>query len=513
MPAAAMPLEAHASFFHPQEGVSDRVLRDNVRPADWRNPRPRGPYHLLVIGAGMAGLVAARAAAALGAKVALIERDLLGGNFLNYGCLPSKPLIRTSRVYAEMREAERYGAQRPDDIKVDFPMAMERMRRLRARLSRVDSAASLAADGIDLFFGAARFISGEAVEVDGVRLRFKKAMIATGSRSRLPTIPGLAEAGYLTNETVFDLTAPPTSLLVIGGGPIGCEMAQAFSRFGVPTTIVHAEPLFLPKEERDAAQMVSDSLARDGVEIHLNTQAVNVRVEAGKTYVDTINDGVAATLEVDRILTGIGRIPAVDGLNLEAAGVAFDGEAGVQVDDFLRTTNRRIYAAGDVCLEHKFTNTAAASARIVVRNALLLGRKRFSALTIPWCTYTDPEIAHVGLYVRQARERGIPVKTFTVPMHTVDRAIVDGEEDGFAKVHVREGTGKILGATVVARHAGEMINGITLAMVAGVDLGAMARVIHAYPTQADAIKMAADAYVRSRRSPFIGAGIRWWINR
>jgi pyruvate/2-oxoglutarate dehydrogenase complex dihydrolipoamide dehydrogenase (E3) component len=513
MPAAAMPLEAHASFFHPQEGVSDRVLRDNVRPADWRNPRPRGPYHLLVIGAGMAGLVAARAAAALGAKVALIERDLLGGNFLNYGCLPSKPLIRTSRVYAEMRSAEIYGARRPDDIKVDFPMAMERMRRLRARLSRTESAASLSADGIDVFFGAARFVSGDAVDIDGVRLRFKKAMIATGSRSRLPTIPGLAEAGYLTNETVFDLTEPPASLLVIGGGPIGCEMAQAFSRFGVLTTIVNAEPLFLPKEERDAAQMVSDALARDGVEIHLNTQVVNVRTEGGRTCVDTINDGVTATLEVDRILTGIGRIPAVDGLNLEAAGVAYDGEGGVQVDDFLRTTNRRVYAAGDVCLEHKFTNTAAASARIVVRNALLLGRKRFSALTIPWCTYTDPEIAHVGIYVRQARERGIPVKTFTVPMHTVDRAIVDGEEAGFAKIHVREGTGKILGATVVARHAGEMINGITLAMVAGVDLGIMARAIHAYPTQADAIKIAADAYVRSRRSPVIDAWIRRWINR
>ncbi len=491
----------------------DAERRANVRPPEWRNPPPRSPYHLLVIGAGPAGLVAARGAAALGARVALVERDLLGGDCLNYGCVPSKSLIRTSRLYAEMRDATRYGARPPNDVQVDFPVAMDRMRRILARISRGDSAARLAADGIDVFFGTARFTSGDAVDVNGTRLRFKKAVIATGARAVLPSIPGLAEAGYLTSETVFDLTELPHSLLVIGGGPIGCELAQAFCRFGVRTVIAHDVPLFLPKEERDAAQMVADALARDGVEIHLNTRAVNVRVEGDKKCIETINDGNVATITVNQILTGIGRAPAVDGLNLEAAGVAYDTDSGIKVDDFLRTTNPRIYAAGDVCLEHKFTDTADASARIVVQNALFLGRKRVSALTIPWCTYTDPEIAHVGIYVKQARERGIPVKTFTVPLHDVDRAIADGEEDGFVKIHVRDGTDTILGATVVARHAGEMINGLSLAMVAGIGLRTMARVIHTYPTQADAIKKAADAYTRTRLSPLLGWLMQKWINR
>ena len=506
-------LPPHPPLEQPGEGPHDRELCDNARPPGWRNPQPREPYHLLVIGAGPAGLVAARGAAALGARVALIERHLLGGDCLNYGCVPSKTLIRSSRLYAEMRNAANYGVRPPDNIQVDFAMAMERMRRIRTRISRVDSASRLSAEGVDVFFGTARFSSADVVDIDGTRLRFKKAMIATGSRSMLPEIPGLAEAGYLTNETVFDLTALPASLLVIGGGPLGCELAQAFCRFGSRTVIAHDEPLFLPKEERDAAQMVSDALARDGVEIHLNTRALKVRVEGGKKLVQTVNDGSIATITVDLILTGIGRVPAVADLDLEAAGVAYDANTGIRVDDFLRTTNRRIYAAGDVCMEHQFTDTAEASARIVVQNALFLGRKRVSALTVPWCTYTDPEIAHVGIYVKQARERGIPVKTFTVPMHDVDRAIADGEEDGFVKIHVREGTDKILGATVVARHAGEMINGISLAMVAGIGLRTVARVIHTYPTQAEAIKQAADAYTRTRLSPFLGWLLRKWVNR
>jgi len=485
----------------------------NVAPSGWENPTPSSPYDLLIIGAGPAGLVAARAAKALGANVALIERHLLGGNCLNYGCVPSKAIIRTSRLYADMRTAANLGAETPADLRVDFSAAMARMRRIRTRISRVDSAARLVAQGIDLHFGSARFVAADAVDVGGVRLRFRKALIATGSRPMLPTLPGLAEAGFLTNESVFDLTAQPRSLLVIGGGPLGCELAQAFARFGTRTVIAHREPLFLPKEERDAAQMVSDALARDGVEIHLNSTAVGVRVEGGRKLVELVNDGNTATVAVDEILTGIGRIPAVLGLNLEAAGVTYDADAGVHADDLLRTSNSRIYAAGDVCLEHPFTNTADASARIAVRNALLPGRARMSALTIPWCTYTDPEIAHVGIYVRQARERNIAVKTFTVPMHDVDRAIADGEEDGFVKIHIRDGTDTILGATIVSRDAGEMINSISLAMVAGIGLRTLAGVIHAYPTQGEAIRQAADAYTRTRPSLLVGWLQRTWMKR
>ena len=362
-----------------------------------------------------------------------------------------------------------------------------------------------------MFFGEARFIATDSLTVDGARLRFKKAMIATGARPDTPSIPGLVEAGFLTNENVFDLTELPRRLLVIGGGPLGCEMAQVFCRFGAQTTIAQDAPLFLPKEERDAAQILSESFARDGIQVRLNTGAVRVRVEEGQKLVDLVSEDHKSTVAVDAILTGTGRLPNVEGLNLEAAGVDCDATTGVRVNDFLQTSNPRIYAAGDACLKHKFTHTADASARIVVQNALFLGRRRLSALTIPWCTYTDPEIAHVGLYVREARDQGIPVKTFTIPMHDVDRAIADGEEAGFVKIHVREKTDRILGATVVAGHAGDMINEITLAMVAGVGLRTLARVIHAYPTQAEAIGQAADAYSRTRLTPTIQALLRRWL--
>jgi pyruvate/2-oxoglutarate dehydrogenase complex dihydrolipoamide dehydrogenase (E3) component len=484
-----------------------------ARPPGWRNPKATAAYHLLIIGAGPGGIVAARAAVALGARVALIEQGQIGGGCLNHGCIPSKTIIRTSRLYAEMRDAQYFGGVPPADLPVDFAAIAARMRLIQSRIARKASANGLVSEGIALYFGSARFVGPDSVEVDGQRLRFRKALIATGSRPLLPRIPGLAEAGYLTSETVFKIDKLPPSLLVIGGGPLGCELAQTFARLGTRTVIAHSEPLFLPLEERDAAQMVSEALARDGVEIHLNSSVVTVRLQDGRKVVELTNDGNVATTAVDQILTGIGRVPAVSGLALESAGVAFDEDAGVQVDDFLRTTNPRIYAAGDVCLEHKFTNTAEASARVAVGNALLFGRGRMSALTIPWCTYTDPEIAHVGLYVRQARERGIPVKTFTIPMNEIDRAITDGEEKGFVKIHVVEGSDRILGATIVARHAGDAINSISLAMVAGVGLHTLAGVLHAYPTQGSAVRKAADAYMHTRSSPMLAWAIRRWLLR
>ena len=364
-----------------------------------------------------------------------------------------------------------------------------------------------------MFFGEARFSSRDTVEVGGALLRFKKALVATGARPETPSIPGLIDAGFLTNDTVFDLTALPRSLLVIGGGPLGCELAQAFRRLGSRVTIVQDAPLFLPKEERDAVQLLSDAFARDGIEIHLNTTATAVRMEGRQKLVDLVSAGQQSTLAADEILTGIGRVPNVDGFGLDLAGVEYDAASGIHVNDFLQTTNSRIYAAGDACLDCRFTHTAVASARIVVRNALFLGRKRWSALTIPWCTYTDPEVAHVGMYVREAREKDIPIRTFTIPMHDVPRAIADGEEHGFVKIHVREGTDTILGATVVARHAGEMINEISLAIVAGIGLGGIARVIHAYPTQAEAIRMAADAFNHARLTPVAKWLAKHWLRQ
>ena len=497
------------------ETPDDRFERErlaNVHPVNWRNPSPASRYGLLIIGAGTAGLVAAHGAAALGAKVALIERELLGGDCLNVGCVPSKAIIRTSRLYADMRNAKHFGAKIPDDLEVDFAEVMKRMRRIRARLSRADSVKRLSAAGVDVYFGQARFSSSTSVNVDGTELRFSKALIATGSRPDTTTIPGLAEAGFLTNESVFDLTTLPRRLLVVGGGPLGCELAQAFCRFGSKTTIVQEWPMFLPREERDAAQMLSDSFSRDGIEVRLNTKAVRVQVENGEKIVHMVSDDYSSSVAVDAILTGTGRVPNVEDLDLEVAGVMYDKQEGVKVDDYLRTTNKRIFAAGDVCLEHKYTHTADASARIVVQNSLSLGRRRFSKLTIPWCTYTDPEIAHVGMYVREARDRDIPVKTFTIPMHEVDRAIVDGEEEGFVKIHIKDGTDRILGATIVARHAGDMINEVSLAMVAGTGLRSISRVIHAYPTQAEGIRKAAHAYNLTYFTPRIQALLSRWVS-
>jgi mercury(II) reductase len=467
--------------------------------SSWRNPDPRGPYQLLIVGAGPAGFIAAQAAVRAGAKVALIERDLLGGTCLNTGCIPSKTILRTSRLYREMRDAEHFGGRVPGGIVADFPAVMERVRRVRARLREKVAAERLAAMGIDVYFGAARFAGRDSVTVEGNVLRFKKALVATGARPVRPPIPGLEEAGYLTYENVFDLTECPKRLLVIGGGPVGCELAQAFARLGSRVTIVQDDPMFLGQEERDAAQILSDALARDGIEIHLDTQTTEVRTEEGDKVADLVQGDTKRTVAVDQILVGVGTAPNVQGLGLEAAGVAYDHEAGIFVDDFLRTTNPRIFAAGDVCGQTKFPHIESAAGRIVVANALFLGRQRLSVEALPWCTFTDPEIAHVGMYVTEAREKGIPVKTFTVLMHEVDRAIADGEEEGFVKLHVREGTGKILGATVVASHAGDLINEISLAMSAGLDLGALARVNRPYPTQSQAIKMAAEAYVGSRR--------------
>jgi pyruvate/2-oxoglutarate dehydrogenase complex dihydrolipoamide dehydrogenase (E3) component len=507
-----MSLPFHGSITVPQDAYESRRLAD-VHPQAWVNPKPADRYALAIIGAGPAGLAAAELAAALGGKVALIERHFIGGTCLNTGCVPSKALIRTSRVYAEMRDADRYGAKIPDHIEVDFAAAMERVRRIRSHLTGSASVRRLAAKGIDVFFGNVRFTGADTLAVNDQPLRFRKAMIATGARPHIPLIPGLKEAGFLTNANVFNLTELPRRLLVIGGGPLGCELAQAFRRLGSSVTIVQDMPLFLEREERDAAQILSDAFSRDGIEVRLNTRAVGVRVEDGEKLVDLVSDDYHSTVAVDAILTGVGRMPNVNGLDLEKAGVEYDTKTGIGVNDFLRTANPRIYAAGDVCLQEQYTDTAAASARIVVHNALLRGRLRLSKLVIPWCTYTDPEIAHVGLYVRDANRAGIPVKTFTVPMHEIDRAVTDSEEGGFVKIHIRDGTDIILGATIVARHAGDMINEITLAMVAGIGLRTLSQVIHAYPTQAEAIRQAAKAYNHSRLTPRIKARLKRWLSR
>jgi len=442
----------------------------------------------------------------------LIEKHLMGGDCLNVGCVPSKCLIRSSRIAADIRDAGQFGIKIPGEPEVDFAAVMERMRCLRAGISRHDSARRFRDLGVDVFLGEARFAGPDSVEVAGTALRFKKAVIATGARAFDPPLDGLKEAGYLTNETVFSLSERPRRLAVIGGGPIGCELAQAFRRLGSEVVLLHKNSHILDREDGDAAELLQKIFRREGIRLVLDCRIKRVdRESAGNVIRFTVN-GLEEAVVVDEILAGAGRAPNVEGLNLEEVGVAYDLRHGVKVNDYLQTTNPRIYAAGDVCLERKFTHAADAAARLVIQNALFLGRKKWNALTMPWCTYTDPEIAHVGLSEHEARERKIAVDRFTRSLSEVDRAVADGETEGFARILVRKGSDRILGATIVARHAGEMIGEITLAMVGKSGLGTIGRVIHPYPTQAEAIRNTADAWNRTRLRPWIKWSLERWLS-
>ncbi len=490
----------------------NEALVANVHPADWLNPTPDGRYNLVVIGAGTAGLITSLIASSLGARVALVERHLMGGDCLNVGCVPSKSVIRAARRVHEARAAAELGLGLPHERLPDFGAAMERMRRIRARISHEDSAARYREEfGVDVYLGQGRFTGNSSVDVDGTELRFKKAVIATGARAAAPPVEGLAEAGYLTNETVFELTERPERLAVIGGGPIGCELAQSFQRLGSRVSLFEKAPQILVREDPDAAEIVQAALAREGVELVLDASLQRVERKGDEKVLHVTRGNREEQIVVDEILVGAGRAPNVEGLGLEKVGVVFDPRRGVEVDDRLRTANKRIFAAGDVCMDWKFTHAADAAAKIVVQNALFLGRKKLSSLVMPWCTYTDPEVAHVGLYERDARARAIEVDTYQVPIAKVNRAVTDGEEEGFVKIHVRKGKDEIVGATIVAAHAGEMISEISVAMTNGVGLGALANVIHPYPTQAEAIKAAAGLYTRTRLTPRVKGLFERWL--
>ena len=506
-----MAVEFDAPTMPPMD-QHNRELVSNVHPMDWRNPTPASIYNLVVIGGGTAGLVTAAGAAGLGARVALIEKQFLGGDCLNVGCVPSKCLIASAKAYANVREARHFGIRVPEGVEVDFAAVMERMRSLRAGISYHDSAARFSQLGVDIFLGAGRFSASDQIQVGDQTLRFKKAVIATGARASAPPVAGLAEAGYLTNETVFSLTELPPRLAVIGAGPIGCELAQSFARFGTRVVLLEMLHQILSREDPAAAHIVKTALLNDGVELVLGARLEGVESDPNGKKLLLLKGEDRLEIVVDEILVGAGRAPNVDGLNLEGVGVDYDSRKGVLVNDRLATSNPRIYAAGDICSPYQFTHTADAMARIVIQNALFLGRKKVSALVVPWCTFTDPEIAHVGMYAKDAADQGIEIDTFVREFKDVDRAIVDGESEGFVKVHVRQGTNKILGSTIVARHAGDMISELTLAMVGGLGLGTLAATIHPYPTQAEAIKQVGDAYSRTRLTPTVSSLFKSWLS-
>jgi len=476
----------------------------NARPDNWQNPQPASLYNLVVIGGGSAGLLAAIVAAGLGGKVALIEKHLMGGDCLNVGCVPSKAIIRSAKSMGEIMMAHKFGIE-TNGAKVHFDQVMERIRRIQADISHVDSVWRYTEAGVDVFLGEGCFTGPDTLAVDGKQLKFKKAVIATGSRPFHPPIPGLKEVGFLTNETVWNLTEQPKRLAVIGGGPIGCELAQAFRRLGSEVTLFHNAGHLLNREDADAAEIVQNTFLREGIKLVLNNQVTKVTSAnddtSGEKWLHYACPEASATLAVDEILVATGRLPNIENLGLDQVEVKTDPQRGVLVNEYMQTSNPRIYAAGDVAMEYKFTHAAAAAAKIVIQNALFYGRKKITDLKMPWCTYTDPEIAHVGLYEHDAVAQGIEIDTYTVHFDENDRAMADGEEEGFVKVHTKKGTDKILGATIVARQAGDMINEITLAMVAGIGLKTIGEVIHPYPTQAEAIARVAGLYNRTRLTP------------
>lgn len=488
----------------------NRELESNVHPPQWQNPTPSETYHLVVIGAGTAGLVTAAGAAGLGARVALIERELMGGDCLTVGCVPSKGVIGAARVAATVRDAGEFGVH-ITGVDVDFGQAMERMRSKRARISPADSAQRFTDLGVDVYFGKGSFVDDNTVSVtrpDGsvTQLKFKKAVIASGARAAAPLIDGLDSVDYLTNETLFSLTELPKRFGIVGGGPIGSEMAQSFARFGSEVFLFEMGDHILSREDADAAAIVQKQFEKDGVNLMLRSKDMRLSPDGDgiRLQGNLADDENPYDIVMDQLLIAAGRAPNTNGLNLEAVNVKFD-RRGVEVNDNLRTTNPRIFAAGDVCSQFKFTHAADFQARIVIQNAMFavgpFGKKKASQLIIPWATYTSPEIAHVGLSGDDAKQAGIEIDTYVQPLEHVDRAILEGTDDGFVKVHTKKGTDQIVGATIVAENAGDLISEITVAMANGLGLAKIGSTIHPYPTQAEAIRRLGDQFNKTKLTP------------
>lgn len=488
------------TYRYPIIGEHDMALTNLVAPEHYINPKPKALYDAAVIGAGTAGLIAAGAVAGLGGKVALIEKNAMGGDCLNVGCVPSKGIIRAGRAVMAVRNSAEFGMENPEMLKHNFSVAMERMRALRAKIARADSVERYLRKGVDVFLGHGSFVNSHELMAGDIRLRFKKAIIATGARAAELPIPGLKESGHLTNETLFSLTELPKRFVVIGAGPIGCEMAQTFARFGSSVTVIDRGEMILSKEDRDVGSIVKSAMEKDGVNFIFNAVIDKVdKNEKGRQLLITVN-GSKQIVEADEILVGVGRAPNVENLGLESAGVAFD-KSEIVVNDLLQTSVSHIYASGDVCSRFQFTHAADAMSRMVIQNAFFFGRKKASDLVIPWCTYTDPELAHVGINLKEA-EKDPAIRTINIPFEFLDRAMLDGATEGMLRVHYGK-KGKILGGTLVAGHAGEMIGELALAITKGMSLSDLSATIHPYPTQSEVFRRAGDEYRKTLLTPVI----------
>lgn len=495
-------------------------LLDNVCPRNWKNPsRPDDfVYDLVAIGAGAAGLVSAKQSARRGAKSALIERHLAGGDCLNVGCVPSKALLRCSRAVAEQRRDDLgLPALSGEAAALSFSKVMERMRRLRAQIAPVDSYDATVNAGADMYFGEAVFKGPHEIEVAGQVLRFRKAVIATGGRAMVPPIPGLREVPYKTNADLFNLQSLPPRLVVLGAGPIGCEMAQAFARFGSKVTVIDLLPQTMGAEDAEAASIIKTALEEDGVRFVLG--ATTKKVEHIKGADDSawprivmhvsVGESEPEEVECDVLLVATGRVANVEGLGLEAADVKCD-RGGIIIDDELRSSNPDILGVGDCCNrpELRFTHMAGTMAGMAVQQALFSEHgtlpvnapsSKLSEIIVPRCTYTEPEVASAGLNSVSAGKKGVEVDQFKFNLDDNDRCILEGSHPGcFVKIFCKKGTDEIVGAVVVSERAGEVLAELVLAMQHGIGLSKLGRTVHPYPTMGEAVQQCGLQYNRSK---------------
>lgn len=468
----------------------DQISADLLAPQDYTNPTPDGRYHLVVIGAGPAGLITAIGAAGLGAKVALVERHRMGGDCLNVGCVPSKALLEYTKTHKDAQ----------------FSDAFAWLREVRAGIAPHDSVARYNEMGVEVHIGAAKLTATGDVEVDGVVLPARKVAICTGAQAAIPPIPGLIESNPLTNETVFDLTEQPQSIGILGAGAIGCELATVFARLGTQVHLFEMAPRVLPLENPEASDAVANALEALGVTLHLGTGVSEVKrdgayeIHAGETIVHS-----------EAMLVALGRRPNTQGLGLEEAGVSMDQRGFIENDDKLRTSNSKVYAAGDCTARLQFTHHADAQARAIVQNALFAPTAKVGALVVPHCTYTQPEVASVGPSVEQMESAGTAYDVFEFNFEELDRGRAEVDGSGFVKVYTQKGSDKILAATIVGHDAGEHLSPICVLMSNGLGLSAAGRALYSYPTRSEYLKRLADAYNRTRFTPRVASIFKFWL--
>ena len=453
-------------------------------------------YNIIVIGAGSAGLVSAYIGAVVKAKVAIIEKHKMGGDCLYTGCVPSKALIRTGKILSYIKRSQDFGLKSAQ-VDFEFPDVMARVQKVIQKIEPHDSSERYSQLGVDCITGAAKILSPHKIEVNGKTLTTKNIIIATGARPAVPPIPGLDQVDYLTTDTIWNLRELPKKLMVMGGGPIGCELAQCFARLGSEVTLVEMLPDILIREDEEASRIVRQSFLADGINVRVNSKCKEVVVQDGKQYMLVEKDGETERVEFDQLLVAVGRAANAKGFGLQDIGVKLGPRGTVEVDQYLRTTtHKNIYACGDVAGPFQFTHTAAHQAWYCAVNALFSPFKKFKVdySVIPWATFTDPEVARVGLNEKEAQEQGIPYEVTRYGIDDLDRAIADSEDQGYVKILTPPDRDRILGVTLVGYHAGDLIAEYVLAMKHGLGLNQILGTIHIYPTMAEANKYAAGIW-------------------